>query len=88
MTDAELVERIWRRDASVWTGTDEAAWLGIARDGTTMEEALPGSGHADGFADLAATMPGAGRPRDDGHPGTGPNGAGPGPAHADEEDTL
>ncbi len=73
----------WHRRAS-----DEAAWLGMARDGTTLEEALPGSGHGDGFADLAATVPGAGRPRGDGHPWTGPNGAGPGAARADEEDTL
>jgi serine/threonine protein kinase len=72
----------WLRGAG-----DEAAWLGVAREGTTLE-VLPGSGHADGFADLAATMPGAGRPHGAGHPGTGPNGAGPGSAHADEEDTL
>ena len=25
---AELVERIWARDASLWTGADEASWLG------------------------------------------------------------
>jgi transaldolase/glucose-6-phosphate isomerase len=25
---AELVERIWARDATVWTATDEASWLG------------------------------------------------------------
>ena len=25
---AELVERIWARDATLWTGTDEAKWLG------------------------------------------------------------
>ena len=25
---AELVERIWARDASLWTGSDEAQWLG------------------------------------------------------------
>src|SRR5207253_11396019 len=25
---AELVERIWARDATVWTGQDEAKWLG------------------------------------------------------------
>jgi hypothetical protein len=79
----------WHRRAR-----DEAAWLGVARDGTTLEEALPGSSHADGSADLAATMPGAGRPRGAdrprgaGHPGTSPNGAGTGSAHADEEDTL
>ncbi len=26
--DAEIVERIWARDASLWTGADEAKWLG------------------------------------------------------------
>jgi len=67
---------------------DEAAWLGVARDGTTLEEARPGSGPADGFADLAATVPGAGRPHGASHPGTGANGAGHGSAHADQEDTL
>ena len=25
---AELVERIWARDATLWTGSDEAKWLG------------------------------------------------------------
>ena len=25
---ADLVERIWARDATVWTGGDEAQWLG------------------------------------------------------------
>src|ERR671935_1755413 len=25
---AELVERIWARDATLWTGHDEAKWLG------------------------------------------------------------
>jgi hypothetical protein len=73
----------WHRRAR-----DEAAWLGVSRDGTTLEGALPGFGRADGFADLSATTPGVGRPRGAGYPGTGPNGAGPGSAHADEEDTL
>ncbi len=27
-TSAEIVERIWARDASLWTGADEADWLG------------------------------------------------------------
>ena len=81
--DFTLLQARWRRRAR-----DEAAWHGVARDGTTLEGALPGSGHADGYADLAATMPGAGRPRGDRRPWTGPNGAGPGAAHADEEDTL
>jgi serine/threonine protein kinase len=81
--DFTILQARWRRRAR-----DEAAWLGVARDGTTLEGALPGSGPADGFADLAATVPGGGRPRGDGHPWTGPNGAVPGAAHADEEDTL
>ena len=28
MTDAEIVERIWARDQTLWTGADEAKWLG------------------------------------------------------------
>jgi transaldolase / glucose-6-phosphate isomerase len=28
MTQEEIVERIWARDASLWTGADEADWLG------------------------------------------------------------
>ena len=28
MDVAELVDRIWARDPTVWTGTDEASWLG------------------------------------------------------------
>jgi transaldolase/glucose-6-phosphate isomerase len=28
LAPAELVERIWARDATVWTGADEAKWLG------------------------------------------------------------
>ena len=27
-TDNSVVSRIWRKDASVWTGTDESKWLG------------------------------------------------------------
>jgi serine/threonine protein kinase len=86
--DFAILQARWRRRAR-----DEAAWLGVARDGTTLEGALPGAGQADGFADLAATVPGADRPRGDGVPwtgphGAGPNGAGPGAAYADEEDTL
>jgi transaldolase / glucose-6-phosphate isomerase len=27
-TAAEIVERIWARDATLWTGADEASWLG------------------------------------------------------------
>jgi transaldolase/glucose-6-phosphate isomerase len=28
MTQGQIVERIWARDASLWTGADEADWLG------------------------------------------------------------
>ena len=36
--DAELVERIWARDASVWTGGDEAQWLGWLDEPLRMRE--------------------------------------------------
>ncbi len=26
--EADKVRRLWERDASLWTGTDEASWLG------------------------------------------------------------
>jgi transaldolase / glucose-6-phosphate isomerase len=35
---AELVERIWERDPSVWTGHDEAQWLGWLDEPTRMRE--------------------------------------------------
>jgi transaldolase/glucose-6-phosphate isomerase len=38
---AELVERIWARDASLWTGSDEAQWLGWLDEPTRMSERLP-----------------------------------------------
>ena len=44
------VARIWARDPSVWTGNDEADWLGwldVARDQAA---------HADRFAELAETV--------------------------------
>jgi len=34
----ELVERIWARDATVWTGTDEDKWLGWLDEPTRMRE--------------------------------------------------
>ena len=37
---AELVERIWARDATVWTGGDEAQWLGWLDEPWRMEERL------------------------------------------------
>jgi transaldolase / glucose-6-phosphate isomerase len=35
---AELVERIWQRDPSVWTGQDEAQWLGWLDEPARMRE--------------------------------------------------
>jgi hypothetical protein len=35
---AELVERIWQRDPSVWTGRDEAHWLGWLDEPARMRE--------------------------------------------------
>jgi transaldolase / glucose-6-phosphate isomerase len=35
---AELVERIWARDATVWTGRDEARWLGWLDEPMRMAE--------------------------------------------------
>jgi hypothetical protein len=37
MTDAALVERIWARDATVWTGGDEAKWLGWLDEPARMQ---------------------------------------------------
>jgi hypothetical protein len=37
---AELVERIWQRDPSVWTGHDEAHWLGWLDEPPRMRERL------------------------------------------------
>jgi transaldolase/glucose-6-phosphate isomerase len=37
---AELVERIWQRDPSVWTGRDEAHWLGWLDEPARMRERL------------------------------------------------
>jgi transaldolase / glucose-6-phosphate isomerase len=37
---AELVERIWQRDPSVWTGRDEAHWLGWLDEPSRMRERL------------------------------------------------
>jgi Phosphoglucose isomerase len=38
---AELVDRIWARDPTVWTGTDEASWLGWLDEPARMLERLP-----------------------------------------------
>jgi glucose-6-phosphate isomerase len=37
-TQQELVERIWARDATVWTGTDEDKWLGWLDEPRRMQE--------------------------------------------------
>jgi transaldolase/glucose-6-phosphate isomerase len=37
---AELVDRIWARDPTVWTGTDEASWLGWLDEPGRMLERL------------------------------------------------
>ena len=38
---AELVERIWERDATLWTGSDEAKWLGWLDEPMRMRSRLP-----------------------------------------------
>jgi transaldolase / glucose-6-phosphate isomerase len=38
LAPAELVERIWERDPSVWTGRDEAQWLGWLDEPSRMRE--------------------------------------------------
>jgi transaldolase/glucose-6-phosphate isomerase len=37
---AELVERIWARDPSVWTGADEAKWLGWLDEPARMRDEI------------------------------------------------
>jgi transaldolase / glucose-6-phosphate isomerase len=38
---AELVERIWERDPTVWTGHDEAQWVGWLDEPLRMRERIP-----------------------------------------------
>jgi transaldolase/glucose-6-phosphate isomerase len=38
---AELVERIWSRDATVWTASDESQWLGWLDEPARMQERVP-----------------------------------------------
>ena len=40
MNPSALVERIWARDPSVWTGGDEASWLGWLDEPLRMQERL------------------------------------------------
>src|SRR5437016_5630292 len=44
----ELVERIWARDATVWTGSDEDRWLGWLDEPKRMQE------RADALAEFAS----------------------------------
>jgi Phosphoglucose isomerase len=37
---AELVERMWARDATLWTGSDEAQWLGWLDEPRRLQERL------------------------------------------------
>jgi glucose-6-phosphate isomerase len=39
-TQQELVERIWARDATVWTGADEDKWLGWLGEPLRMQERI------------------------------------------------
>jgi transaldolase/glucose-6-phosphate isomerase len=47
---AQLVDRIWSRDPSVWTGGDEAQWLGWLDEPLRMHERV------HGFLELFATV--------------------------------
>jgi glucose-6-phosphate isomerase len=38
---AELIDRIWERDATVWTGADEGQWLGWLDEPSRMRERVP-----------------------------------------------
>ncbi|MDQ3995236.1 MAG: glucose-6-phosphate isomerase [Actinomycetota bacterium] len=55
---AELVERIWARDATLWTGADENRWLGWLDEPSRMQERIPelesfaDSVRADGITDV------------------------------------
>jgi transaldolase / glucose-6-phosphate isomerase len=51
-TQPELVERVWSRDATVWTGADEDKWLGWLDEPKRMEERL---GELQEFAAEART---------------------------------
>jgi glucose-6-phosphate isomerase len=48
----ELVERVWARDASVWTGAGEEKWLGWLDEPKRMQERI---GELSKFADDART---------------------------------
>jgi hypothetical protein len=46
----ELVERVWARDATVWTSGDEASWLGWLDEPIRMQERVP---ELEAFAESA-----------------------------------
>jgi transaldolase / glucose-6-phosphate isomerase len=48
----ELVERVWARDATLWTGADEDRWLGWLDEPKRMQERI---GDVGGFAEEART---------------------------------
>src|SRR5436190_2348061 len=48
---ADLVDRIWERDPTVWTGADEAKWLGWVDEPARMAERV---GELDAFAESVA----------------------------------
>jgi transaldolase/glucose-6-phosphate isomerase len=50
LTPSALVERIWERDASVWTGGEEASWLGWLDEPIRMLERI------DDLNEFAATV--------------------------------
>jgi transaldolase / glucose-6-phosphate isomerase len=47
----DLVDRIWQRDPTVWTGKDEAKWLGWLDEPRRMAERI---GELDSFAEAVA----------------------------------
>jgi hypothetical protein len=56
-TTTKLVERIWERDPTVWTGTDEAQWLGWLDEPLRMQEQLDSVlRFADGLTDVEAVV--------------------------------
>jgi glucose-6-phosphate isomerase len=52
VSQQELVERIWARDPTVWTGSDEDKWLGWLDEPKRMQERI---GELDEFATAART---------------------------------
>jgi transaldolase/glucose-6-phosphate isomerase len=53
---AELVERIWERDPSVWTGGDEASWLGWLDEPIRMLERVDALNEFGVTADYEAVV--------------------------------